>query len=238
MQISVPDQMTKNFQNTKNIFEQKVDVTINAINQTAKQAKIVVLDRTNQSIESINQMTENARVNVTEATNNTIGSVTEKTSQLINGITDTASSLQQSIQTAIDKIDHLNQTLSEGIQTSINSSLNTWIDNNAQLVWLINHPLQDIGILLLGLILFSGLLGAISNITSKFWLICLTYPFQLAVSGLELIPKFFQKTSDPQKDISRETEKQNRIKSILNRLENIREEQKILLEELESILKF
>ncbi len=48
------------------------------LTQTAKQAKFIVLERTNQSIKSINQMTENAIVHVTEATNNTIGSVTEK----------------------------------------------------------------------------------------------------------------------------------------------------------------
>ena len=187
-------------------------------------------------MESINQITENARINLTKAADNSFGNVTEKTNKLINGITSATTNLKDSLQANVGKIDNLNQTLSEGIQTSINSSLQGLIDNNPQLFWLTNHPLQALGILLLGLVLFSGLIGAISNLTEKFWRLILTYPFKLISNVFGLISKSFQKDNEQQKNISIETENQKCIAAVLSRLKANRQEQNLLLQELESLL--
>ena len=186
-------------------------------------------------MESINQITENARINLTKAADNSFGNVTEKTNKLINGITSATTNLKDSLQANVGKIDNLNQTLSEGIQTSINSSLHSLIDNNPQLFWLTNHPLQALIIVLVGLVLFSGLIGAISHLTEKFWLLIITYPFKLISNGLRLISKSFQ-NDNKQKDISTETENQKCIAAVLSRLEANRQEQNLLLQELESLL--
>ena len=186
-------------------------------------------------MESINQITENARVNLTKAADNSFGNVTEKTNKLINGITSATTNLKDSLQANVGKIDNLNQTLSEGIQTSINSSLHSLIDNNPQLFWLTNHPLQALIIVLVGLVLFSGLIGAISHLTEKFWLLIITYPFKLISNGLRLISKSFQ-NDNKQKNISTETENQKCIAAVLSRLEANRQEQNLLLQELESLL--
>ena len=186
-------------------------------------------------MESINQITENARINLTKAADNSFGNVTEKTNKLINGITSATTNLKDSLQANVGKIDNLNQTLSEGIQTSINSSLHSLIDNNPQLFWLTNHPLQALIIVLVGLVLFSGLIGAISHLTEKFWLLIITYPFKLISNGLRLISKSFQ-NDNKQKNISTETENQKCIAAVLSRLEANRQEQNLLLQELESLL--
>ncbi|CAN1210574.1 hypothetical protein TUMEXPCC7403_10285 [Tumidithrix helvetica PCC 7403] len=232
MQISLPENITKNLQNTKSFFDANIDTAANTVNQNVQKAKTVVLESTNQSIEGINQITENAKVNLTETAKSTLGNVTEKSGQLLYSITTATSTLKDSLQAAIQKIDSLNQTLSDGIQASINSSLNSWIDENSQLIWLINHPLQCLGILLLGLFLFSGLLGAISKITEKFWLFILTYPFKIFSNSWMLISKSLQKDDDKKK-----TENQKRVTVILRRLESIRHEQTSLSQELESLLK-
>jgi hypothetical protein len=86
--------------------------------------------------------------------------------------------------------------------------------------------------LLLGLFLFSGLLGAISRVTEKFWLFILTYPFKIFSNGWMFISKSLQKDNENQK-----TEAQKRVAEILSRLESIRQEQTLLSQELESILK-
>ncbi|GBO54106.1 hypothetical protein APA_2054 [Pseudanabaena sp. lw0831] len=228
MQISLPEDITKNLQNTKSFINNAVD----SVNQNVQQAKTVVIESTNQSVESINQTTGRARDTITEAASSTLGNVTEKSGQLLNSITNATNTLKDSLQTTIEKIDSLNQTLSDGIQASINSSLNSWVDKYPQLVWLINHPLQCFGILLLGLFLFSGLLGAISRITEKFWLFILTYPFKIFSNSWLLISESLQKDSDNQK-----TEAQKRVAEILSRLESIRQEQTLLSQELESLLK-
>ena len=228
MQIPVPQDFTKNLQNAKGF----VDNAIDKVNQNVQQTKSTVLESTSQSVETINQTTGRARDTITEAASSTLGNVTEKSGQILNSITNATNTLKDSLQTTIEKIDSLNQTLSDGIQASINSSLNGWIDQHPQLVWLINHPLQSLGILLLGLFLFSGLLGAISRITEKFWLFILTYPFKIFSNSWLLISKSLQKDDDNQK-----TEAQKRVTEILSRLESIWQEQTSLSQELESLLK-
>jgi hypothetical protein len=228
MQIPLPEDATKNLQNAK-IF---IDNAVNSVNQNVQQTKNDFIENTSQSIESINQTTGRAKDTITEAASSTLGNVTEKSSQLLNSITNATTTLKDSLHTAIQKIDSLNQTLSDGIQASINSSLNGWIDQHPQLVWLVNHPLQSFGIFLLGLFLFSGLLGAISRITEKFWLFILTYPFKILSNSWMFISKSLQKDDDNQK-----TETQKRVTEILSRLELIRQEQTLLSQELESLLK-
>ena len=228
MQVSLPEDVTKKLQNAKSFIDNAVD----SVNQNVQQAKTVVIESTSQSVETINQTTGRARDTITEAASSTLGNVTEKSGQLLNSVSDATNALKDSLQTAIQKIDSLNQTLSDGIQASINSSLNSWIDQHPQLVWLVNHPLQSFGIFLLGLFLFSGLLGAISRITEKFWLFVLTYPFKIFSNIWILVSKSLKKDDDDQK-----TETQKRVAEILSRLESIRQEQTLLSQELESILK-
>jgi len=196
MPISLPENITKNLQNTKNFFGSNIDAAVNTVNQNTQQAKSVVRD----------------------------------------GITSATTTLKESLQTTVEKIDNLNQTLSDGIQASVNSTLNGLINNNPQLFWLINHPLQALGISLLGLVLFSGLIGAISNLTEKFWLLIITYPFKLISNSFGLISNSFQKDNQLQKNISIETENQKCIAAVLSRLEANRQEQNLLLQELESLL--
>jgi len=196
MPISLPENITKNLQNTKNFFGSNIDAAVNIVNQNTQQAKSVVRD----------------------------------------GITSATTTLKESLQTTVEKIDNLNQTLSDGIQASVNSTLNGLINNNPQLFWLINHPLQALGISLLGLVLFSGLIGAISNLTEKFWLLIITYPFKLISNSFGLISNSFQKDNKLQKNISIETENQKSIAAVLSRLEANRQEQNLLLQELESLL--
>jgi hypothetical protein len=211
---------------------QNIDIpTINFpqdVTQNIGQAKTIILERTGEAIKGINQITENTK----ETLNEVAASATEKTGQFIEGITDTTVNINKSLEATLEKINNLNQTLSEGIQASINTSLKTWVDNHPQLIWLINHPLQSFSILLLGLFVFVGLLGAISKITEKFWLFILTYPFKLMSSGYRLISNLFQKDNGFQK-----YESQERIAVILSRLELISEEQNLLSQELKTLLK-
>lgn len=228
MQISLPDSVTQKLQNTKNLIDNALD----SVNQNVQQVKTVVTESTNQSIETINKTAIDAKSIFTEATNNTLGNVTEQGSQLVNSITNVSNTLKDSLHSAIEKIDTLNQTLSDGIQASINSSLNNWIDQHPQLVWCINHPVQCLSIFLVGMILFSGLLGALSKLTEKFWLLVLTYPAKILANTWLSISKSLK-----QDDGTQNTETQNRITEILSRLESIRQEQALLSQELESLLK-
>lgn len=228
MQIPLPDSVTEKLQSTKSLLDNAVD----SVTQNVQHVKAVVTESTNQSIETINQTAIDAKRSFTEVTNNTLGNVTEKGNQLLNSITNATNTLKDSLHTAIEKIDTLNQTLSDGIQASINSSLNNWIDQHPQLVWCINHPLQCLIIFLVGIILFSGLLGALSKLTEKFWLLVLTYPAKILANIWMSISKSLKQDNGTQN-----TQTQKRITEILSRLESIRQEQALLSQELESLLK-
>ncbi len=237
MRTTLSEDITKNLQSTKTFFGKNIDFTLNNVNQAASQAKDVILERTSQSIENISQIKEHAKTSFTKTIDNTFSNVTETTDQLVNGITTAKITLQDSLQKNIEKIDNLNQILSDGIQASINSSLNSWINAHPRLVWLIDHPLQGLLILLVGIFLFLGLLKAISDITARFWLLILTYPFKLISSKLKLISKSFQKDNKKAVSVSEVTIDQQKLVAILNRLESIRQEQDLLLQEVICLLK-
>ena len=228
MQIPSTEDVTKNLQDARSF----IDGAVNSVNQNVQQTKDDFIESTSQSFETINQTTGRTRDTINEAASSTLSNVTEKSGQLLNSVSSATNALKDSLQTTTEKIDSLNQTLSDGIQAAINSSLNSWVDKYPQLIWVINHPLQCFGILLLGLFLFSGLLGAISRVTEKFWLFILTSPFKIFSNIWLLISKSWQKDNDYQK-----TEAQKRVTEILSRLESIRQEQTSLSQELESLLK-
>lgn len=228
MQIPSTEDVTKNLQDARSF----IDGAVNSVNQNVQQTKDDFIESTSQSFETINQTTGRTRDTINEAASSTLSNVTEKSGQLLNSVSSATNALKDSLQTTTEKIDSLNQTLSDGIQAAINSSLNSWVDKYPQLIWVINHPLQCFGILLLGLFLFSGLLGAISRVTEKFWLFILTSPFKIFSNIWLLISKSWQKDNDYQK-----TEPQKRVTEILSRLESIRQEQTSLSQELEFLLK-
>lgn len=208
------EDISKNLQNAKSIISKAVDSISQNLQETTATANNTLSSTLNSSL------------------SNLADKIAAKSSQLLNSVSDAENTLKDSLQTSIEKIDSLNQTLSDAIQTSINSSLHSWIDKYPQLVWLINHPVQLLGILLSSLFLFSGLLGAISRLTEKFWLFILTYPFKALSKAWRLIFSSLRP-----KNIDQPAPAQKRVMEILIRLESLRQEQTLLSQELESLLK-
>lgn len=237
MQISLPEELIQNLQKTQDFFSETAANAVNSLNQATQQAKTAVSESAGQAIQSLNQITENAKTSVSETTNNALTTVSEKTNQAINSVTAATDAAKASLQETIQQAETLNRTLSEGIQASINSSLNSWIADHPRLVWLVNHPLQTLGLLLLGIFLFSGLLKAVSNLSEKFWVVLFSSPFKLVSSGLGLISKSSQGREKKLEDILRGNDRQTRITAIINRLEAIKKEQDLLLEELAGLIK-
>ncbi len=236
MNISLSENLTKQVQNAKTLLDQEIDTAVKNINQDTQQAKTLVIERVNQSFESINQAKENAITNLAKAADTTVNSITEKSSQIADSLTATTNALKGSLQITIEKIDKLNQTLSDGIQASISSSLNSWMINHPQLVWIIDHPLQDLGIIFLFLVLLSGLFRTISGISEKCWILILTYPFKMISNILTSVLKVSQ-TDTSHQPSNLEGDKDQSLTELLSQLETNRQEQKLLLQKLELILK-
>ncbi|MBD2188167.1 hypothetical protein [Pseudanabaena mucicola] len=211
MPISLPENLVNKFQTAKGFVSTNIDAALNAVSQNAQQAKNVVLDNTAHSLDGLRQVTETTKTNLTKAADSSIGGISQK-------------------------IDVLNQTLAEGIKASVNAPLNNWINHHPQLIWIVNHPLQSFGISMLLLVFVSGLLGAIADITKKFWLLILTYPFTIITNLGAAITKPNQMNQQGNQE-GLGTNKQKRTAVILSRLEANRQEQILLLKELESLLR-
>ncbi|MCT7949831.1 hypothetical protein NG798_08535 [Ancylothrix sp. C2] len=237
MQIYLPEEISQNFQKTKDFFNESAGNAVSSVSQANQQAKTALSQSAGQAIQSLNQITENAKTTLTQTTTNAVNTVSEKTNQAINSVSAATNAAKASLQETIQQAETLNRTLSEGIQASINSSLSSWIAGHPRLIWLVNHPLQSLVLLLLGLFLLSGLLKAVSNVTEKFWVWLFSFPFKLVGFGWGLIPKSSQGREKKLEDILRGNDRQARMTTILSRLEAIKKEQDLLLEELATVLK-
>jgi Fe2+ transport system protein B len=195
-----------------------------ALNQNAQQLKDLGLEQAGETIQIVNKFAENA-----------LSKVTERNNQVSD---DAKSIFEQYFEAYSKQVDNLNQTISQGIKASINSSSGQWIDNHPQLVWSVTHPLQALGIFLFILFLLSGLVGATSRLTEKFWIYIVTYPFKLIAFISGFILTIFNKNRLTRANLAEtgSTGNETKIAAVLSRMEMNRQEQTLLLQELKILL--
>jgi hypothetical protein len=116
--------------------------------------------------------------------------------------------------------------------------IQTWTSAHPFLSWLITNPLYALGLVLLLFLLFGGLLRLISKFVEQVWLALLRLPIQLmqsfvnwVVSQLGKGPVFKGQTSG-----AGVSDRNQRLTAILNRLDEIRQEQEVLLREMQALV--
>ena len=102
--------------------------------------------------------------------------------------------------------------------------------------WLFLHPLWLLGLVVLFLFLFAGLMGAIARLTESIWLALLQAPVRLVQLLFIGIAKLVKMPFTPKISATASTNQQERLDMILNRLETLRHEQDELIQEVRSIL--
>lgn len=102
--------------------------------------------------------------------------------------------------------------------------------------WLLIHPLWLLGLVVLVLFLFAGLMGAMARLTEAIWLALLQAPIRLIQLVFMGVAKLLQMPFAPKVSPAPQPNPQERLTIILNRLENLRQEQDELLQEVRSIL--
>jgi hypothetical protein len=124
----------------------------------------------------------------------------------------------------------------EPIQESLNNSAQNWLLGHPFLNWLVEHPFASLLLLLLLWFLLGGLLRAISNLSERIWLGLLQSPLNLSrvilakfrPDHLLNLGLFYPAFST--------TEKQKRLSYIVKRLEELKQEQDELWQEMTKIL--
>ena len=176
---------------------------------------------------------------LTETTNGAINNVNMVTNMALKTVTETADRATASLNAAIEKAEHLSESVVDQLQTAIIISIQNWLEAHPILSWMITHPLYALGLLLLFLILFWGLLKIIGRFSEQFWLSVLQLPLKLFQWLLRVFFRAFKNHTDSAIVTDQKSSgdnKQERLAYILKRLEEIRQEQEELLKEMQAII--
>lgn len=184
---------------------------------------------------------------------NTKGEILEKAGQTAGTIAETASKIKATLpgatETAIHRVTETGSqvmgkgaetvgsaktAIIDGAQKTLNATVYNWLNTHPLLSWFLTHPLYTIGAILLTLLLFSGLFRAFGRLSEQAWVFILHSPFKLS----KWLLGFGTKTlvTRPTITNSSKSDSQARLVEIMSRLENIRQEEDILMQEVKTIL--
>jgi len=135
-------------------------------------------------------------------------------------------------------LDRLFSSPLERLTDQVLQPVQDWLTLHPFWNWLLIHPVWLLGVVVLVLFLFAGLMGAIARLTEAIWLALLQAPIRLAQLLFIGVAKLLQLpfTAKPKVSPASQPNSQERLTAILNRLENLRQEQDELLQEVRSIL--
>jgi hypothetical protein len=144
--------------------------------------------------------------------------------------------------------------LVERLLEPILAPLQGWLVVHPVWNWLLTHPLWLLGLMVLVLFLFAGLLGAIARLTEAVWLAILQAPLRLVqllfvgvakllkmpftprVTRATVSPSVSQIAAQPVSPTLSQPDAKERLTTILDRLDYLRQEQDELIQEVRSIL--
>ncbi len=116
-------------------------------------------------------------------------------------------------------------------QSLIKTPVQNWVDGHPVVAWILEHPIWTIGLVVLGIFLFWGLLKAIAHLSERVWLSLLSFPLRFAQwvfqFGFQLFKFSNSQKEEPQQQ---EPEKQEQLMDLLSRLEAVKKEQDEIME--------
>lgn len=228
------------------VISQTTETAKTSLQQTMNQAVDTLNQTKNQAIDTVGQITTQAQETLATATNQAVQQITEATEQA-------KISLEEAIQTAAP----LNNVAGEALQQAVNTAIQHWVQSYPVIVWFLSHPRLSLILLLLSLFLSLGLLQALNSLFREFWLLILQSPrkfiLKLFSLGVQTI-NFLRRSIFPRQEFDNSSathphsslavaltpphpEPQKRLADILLRLEELRQEQNILLQEASVILR-
>jgi hypothetical protein len=132
---------------------------------------------------------------------------------------------------------------STSIEDAVANYFSQWLLAHPYLAWSLAHPLPSLGILLLIIFSLWGLIKALGRGIEQIWLLLLTTPFKLIQPLLRPIWSSIwsigghNKASVKQPSLtSSATPSSEQIERIIDRLQNLNQEQETLLRELSTLV--
>ena len=193
---------------------------------------------TNNTIQQVTGVAERAKETLNQLKAQSINQINLTTTQAIDQLTETANHAQASFNQTIDNTAQLNDTAQKALQQAIVTSLNHWLSAHPLLAWLIAHPFSALILLFLLWFLLGGLLAAIAHLSKNFWLTTLKFPVKVSQWLFRLSVRNFPKEVKGNKTMPPLSinDQEQRLLSITNRLQELKQEQENLWQEMRLIL--
>ena len=223
----------------------------NYLSELANQSVNSIVEAKNQSVEVIDETTKSAVSGVSKITTQTKEVMAETVKTMTDTAANTTSQAVESVTEVADNIMQIREGLSyrmtEVIQNYISPAITEWINSHPLTFWLLNHPLITlVGSLFLILILL-GFLQVVNDLGKSLFLFILTTPFKVFKIIWILSNKFTNKNYSNATDLGKNLtladssnkiiNNRQRLMQILTRLEEIKKEQDLLLQEAAKIIK-
>jgi hypothetical protein len=179
-----------------------------------------------------------AKDSLTQTINRATNTLTEATHKAVDSVNETVGQAKLAGQDTLQSSKYPNEITANAMNNAIGSFVQQWMNEHPLIAWLSSHPLWTVILLIFVLFLLSGLLRAIAYFFEQVWVFLLQSPLKLGRWLLGISSQSVKHIVAP-KPTSLELkgeDKQERLNHILNRLEAIKQEQDVLLQEVKNIL--
>jgi len=232
------DSFSQTTEQTKELFIQASSKLLNNVTQETSQAVSSLTQATSHAVTSINETSKSAVGSIAQTAQKAKETISQSSLQAVDSIQQVSAQAKASLEETIQKTEGLSHTLTEGIENGIKGYVTDWMNHHVVLGWLFNHPLFAIAIFLISIVLTWGLFQALGGLIVKSWMAVLISPVTLVRSLLPIGSKLTVNTINnrflsPKLDSE---DPKERFNTILQRLNEIKQEQDNLLQELAKIL--
>ena len=137
----------------------------------------------------------------------------------------------------LQKTEQLSGAISHSVQDVVATSMAGWLAEHPIVAWVIAHPFWAIALTVLALFLCWSLLGAVAQLTQQAWLALLQAPLKFIQLLSRGVSQSFQRADVfALPKLEGQQEVQERLSKIFSRLEALRQEEEVLMREMQAIL--
>lgn len=227
----MPNAMSQSWQQTQSLLTEAIAKAAKIATELTQKAEIAksnlteVVDHTGTNII---QVTDQAQAALGESANSAITSVNQASSRAAIQIEQTTAQAKDALAATLQKAENLSNASAEALQNAIANTFKAWAEAHPLMSWLINHPFLAVVVFLFAILMMGGLLQALGSVFKQVWIVMLRSLWQLGgklPAGVNAVLSNKQQASNPE-----------RLTMILQRLEELRQEQNQLLQEIKGIL--
>nr|WP_290228089.1 hypothetical protein [Trichocoleus desertorum] len=126
--------------------------------------------------------------------------------------------------------------MTDAMQKAFGRVMQQWMAEHQFWAWVLQHPFWSVGLLLVLLVLLQGLLSAIAQLIQQAGIALLRSPWKLSQWLVGFSAKSFQSALTVGDAKQGTDPKQQRLSEIVERLEALKQEQDVLLQEVKAIV--